>query len=83
MQKMIYHLSSMNVHINTTFWISAWKYAGAPNQELRLAVQDGGSGMGFQDLKETQEDLGPEPVPSGVENIPVPWCWQYWPEACP
>ena len=29
----------------------------------------------FQDLKETQEDLGPEPVPSGVENIPVPWCW--------
>ena len=35
----------------------------------------GWSGMGFQDLKETQEDLGPEPVLSGVENIPVPWCW--------
>ena len=79
MQKMIYHLSSMNVHINTY----AWKYAVVPNQELRLAVQDGGSGIGFQDLEETQEDLGPEPVPSGVKNIPVPWCWQHWPEVCP
>ena len=63
---MIYHLGSMNVvHINTTFRFSAWKYAGAPNQELRQTVLDGGSGMGFQDLKETQEDLGPNLTPAG------------------